>query len=532
MYRLLLVDDENDIREGLQEVIDFSSYGFEVVGEATNGLEAVQACERLEPNLVVTDIRMPLMDGLTMCRRVQKMLPTTRFIILSGYDDFEYARQAISMNCLGYLLKPISSVEFREMLEKARARLDEEFAQRRDMDRLREHFRTSLPYLREMLLSSLLTGAIGVEEAQQAARRYELPLSAQQYVLAMIRPQEIAQSQESIHEPELLYFAMMNIAQEILQAHTTAHVFHYHGELAALMLLDSAEEDAFPACVDWLEEMRQTAGHYLETRVLVGVSAPVRRLEHLHSCAEQALSALDQCAILDDGSLLCVTDLEPGSQRRLAIGDLYQRRLGKALKLGDMEDVRSILEGLLGECREAKPTPAMYRAYLLEICMMLLRTARDVSVEIDLSACLDQLMTCPPPEQAFRLLMEMSTRFSAQVTEDRASSSRLLARQAEEYLAANYQDPELTMEKLCGQLHISPSYFSVLFKREIKKTFVQYLTELRMDKAMSLLTSTEMKTVQIAREVGIPDPSYFSYSFKKSFGISPSQARKREGTAL
>ena len=157
--------------------------------------------------------------------------------------------------------------------------------------------------------------------------------------------------------------------------------------------------------------------------------------------------------------------------------------------------------------------------------MMLLRTARDVSVEIDLSGYLDQLMNCPPPEQAFKLLMEMSQRFSAQVTEDRASSSRSLARQAVEYMAANYRDPELTMEKLCG-------HFSVLFKRETKKTFVQYLTELRMDKAMSLLTGTEMKTVQIAQEVGIPDPSYFSYSFKKSFGISPSPARKREGATL
>ncbi len=311
-----------------------------------------------------------------------------------------------------------------------------------------------------------------------------------------------------------------------------AHVFHYHGELAALILLESKEESAFPACVDWLEEVRQAVSHYLEICAMVGVSAPVMRLDHLHSCAVQALSALDQCAILDDGALLCSTDLEPGSQQRLVIGDLCQRRLGKALKLGDMGDVRCILEGLLSECREAKPTPAVYRAYLLEICMMLLRTARDVSVEIDLSGYLDQLMNCPPPEQAFKLLMEMSQRFSAQVTEDRASSSRSLARQAVEYMAANYRDPELTMEKLCGQLHISPSYFSVLFKRETKKTFVQYLTELRMDKAMSLLTGTEMKTVQIAQEVGIPDPSYFSYSFKKSFGISPSQARKREGATL
>ena len=180
MYRLLLVDDESEIREGLQEVVDFASYGFEVVGEAANGLEALQACERLAPDLVVTDIRMPLMDGLTMCQRVQKALPTTRFMILSGYDDFEYARQAIRMNCLGYLLKPISSTEFREMLAQARVKLDEEFAQRRDLNRLREHFRTSLPYLREMLLSSLLSGAVSAQEALQAAGRYGLPLEAEQ----------------------------------------------------------------------------------------------------------------------------------------------------------------------------------------------------------------------------------------------------------------------------------------------------------------------------------------------------------------
>lgn len=529
MYRLLLVDDESDIREGLQEVVDFASHGFEVVGEAANGLEAAQACERLQPDLVVTDIRMPLMDGLTMCRQVQKKLPTTRFIILSGYDDFEYAQQAIRMNCLGYLLKPISSTEFRDMLDQARGKLDEEFAQRRDMTRLKAHFRTSLPYLREMLLSSILSGAIEKEAALQAAGRYELPLHAQQYVLALIRTRNILQGQGAIQEPELLYFAMINIVQEILQTHALAHVFHYHGDVAALILLDSQEESAFATCMDWLEEMRQTVCHYLETQVLVGVGAPVRRLEHLHTCAVQALSALDQCAIMDDGALLCVTDLEPGSRRSLTIGELCLRRLSNALKLGDMEGVQDILAGLLAECRETKPTPAMYRTYLLEIGVTLLRAAQDVSADIDMAGELEQLMCCPPPEQAYRMLTDMTARLSTQVTENRASSSRLLARQAEDYLASHYQDPELTMEKLCGQLHVSPSYFSVLFKRETKKTFVQYLTVLRMDRAMSLLTGTELKTVQIAQEVGIPDPSYFSYSFKKCFGISPSQARKREG---
>ena len=110
----------------------------------------------------------------------------------------------------------------------------------------------------------------------------------------------------------------------------------------------------------------------------------------------------------------------------------------------------------------------------------------------------------------------------------RKTSSRLLAAQAEEYLQEHYTQPDLALEKLCLHLHISPSYFSMVFKKETKKTFLQYLTELRMNRALTLLSSTELKTAQIARQVGLPDPSYFSYCFKKHFGFPPSQARKRK----
>jgi two-component system response regulator YesN len=284
--------------------------------------------------------------------------------------------------------------------------------------------------------------------------------------------------------------------------------------------------------VGWLDEARQTIDYYLQTKVLIGVSAPFKKLEHLVSGARQALSALDQCSIWDDQQVLCVTDLEPGSRMELVACDLALRRLSNALKLGQMDGIEAILKGLMDECRESKPTPKVYKGYLLEIFMTLMRTARDMSLDSEIDSLsgessLEALMRCPPPDQAHAMLMALCAQFSASIQENRASSSRLLVREAAEYLEGNYADQGLTIEKLCGRLHISLSYFSVLFKKETKKTFVQYLTELRMDKAMTLLTGTEMKTVQIAQAIGIPDPSYFSYSFKKHFGISPSQARKR-----
>lgn len=159
MYKLMLVDDESEIREGLREVIDFESLGFEVVGEAANGVAGLQMAESLTPDLIITDIRMPLMNGLHMCQKIRDLLPTAQFILLSGYDEFEYARQAIEVKALGYLLKPISSKEFVEMLKEARRRLDEAAQERANIQQLKQSYQTSLPFLRESLLASLMAAA-------------------------------------------------------------------------------------------------------------------------------------------------------------------------------------------------------------------------------------------------------------------------------------------------------------------------------------------------------------------------------------
>lgn len=490
-------------------------------------------CERVKPDLVITDIRMPLMDGLTMLHQIKKIIPTTRFIILSGYDEFEYARQAIAANCLGYILKPISSAEFAELLSEAKQKLDEEFAQRRDLIRLQQHFETSLPLLKGALLCSLLSDGLTREEAFEMAQRYHMPLDAGQYLVAFIRIDSLSSTQDSIKDPELLNFAVMNVAKEILEAYTPMHLFHYHGLIAVLLLLNQNEQ-AFSDAVAWLDEARKTIDHYLHIKASIGISAPCVRIEHLANASRQALSALDQCTLLEDRAMVCITDLEPASHSELVFSEQDQRLLSNGLKMGDTQKLEEVIAALIGECREAKPTPKMYKTFLLEIFMTLLRAARDMSVDLEMSEehVLEALMTCPPFEQAQDTLNRICRQFAAIVKESKATSTRFIAQQALNYIALNYADEDLSLEKLCRHLHVSPSYFSVLFKKETKKTFVQHLTEQRMDKAMSLLTTSPLKTVQIAQQVGIPDPSYFSYSFKKHFGLSPAQVRRQsEGGA-
>lgn len=533
MYKLILVDDESEICQGLREIVPFESLGFTVVGEAGNGVEALQLCETMEPDLIITDIRMPLMDGLTLCRHVRAILPTAQFIILSGYDDFEYARQAIEVKTMGYLLKPISSAEFIEMLKNAKAALDQEFLRRRDIRRLQEHFRDSLPLLREMLLSSLLSGGIPADAALAGAQKYGVRLDADRFAVALLKIGE--EGAGGIEDPSLRLFAVRNILCEVLEKYRDAsdfHVFMHNGLLALLLLLG---EDSSPAlALSQLEEARKTVRHYLRCPLFIGVSAFGWPLSRVPAAASQAQTAMDQCALGGEEQVLCITDIEPFSGQDLLVDELLLRRMVNSVKAGDAAQAETALHSLMDACRVGRFSPKAYQTYLMEIFMSFVRIVPELSLEWeDLGTRFDDLMrlffqSCPTVDEAQEALSRLLSILMNAIQSHRKTSSLMLAAEGEKYLQENYAQPDLTLEKLCLHLYISPSYFSMVFKKETRKTFHQYLTALRMDRALTLLSSTEFKTAQIAERVGLPDPSYFSYCFKKHFGFPPSQARKRK----
>ena len=536
MYKLILVDDESEICQGLREVVPFESLGFTVVGEAGNGVEALRLCEALSPDLIITDIRMPLMDGLTLCRKARALLPTAQFIILSGYDEFEYARQAIEVKTMGYLLKPISSSEFMDVLRSAKVTLDEEFSRRRDTLRLKEHFRESLPLLREMLLTSLLSGGVSAQEARSSAEKYEIPLAAQRYAVALLRMDE-NESEEGINDLELRRFAVRNILCEVLAErvpNTPPQVFIHNGMLAVLLLFPHWGDSAFAQMVAHLEDARKSIRYYLHCSLYIGVSAGCESLSAIPAAARQALTALDQCTLRQEEQTLCITDIEQAGSAALAIDEFSLRQLINSMKAGEAEQAQRALRGLMNTCRSTPPSPKAYQTYLLEILMSFLRAISELSLESKaLDSAIDRCTqsffhACPTVDEAEDWLLRLLQLMMEAIQSQRLTSSLKLAAEAERYLQENYADADMTLEKLCLHLHISPSYFSMVFKKETKKTFHQYLTELRMNRALTLLSSTELKTAQIAQQTGLPDPSYFSYCFKKHFGFPPSNARKRK----
>ncbi len=537
MYKLLLVDDESEIREGLREVIPFNELGFEVAGEAANGVEALALCESLQPDLIITDIRMPLMDGLTLCRNVRRTAPAAQFIILSGYDDFDYARQAIENKAMGYLLKPISAMEFTEMLKGARMTLDEAARQRSDVRRLRQHFHQSLPLLKESLMASLLSGEMSREEALSHASRYGLDLASPFYAVCMMHIGRET-GEDRIDDPELLPFAVMNIAGEVLGNYHKCHLFHFGGKVAALLALDEDTPESFSAVQNHIEEARKTVVHYLSCELFVGISTPCRDIATLPAAARQAISALDQSVLSLADHALCVTDIERGSNTDLIMDEYRLRQLSNYIKLGEKKRAEDHLRALMDRCRRDKPSARAYQTYLMELFMAFVRMVPGMSPEAgDYDEDFDKLTKAIfrrglSVDEAEASFLKLLRRQADAAGDSRRNSGLLLSSAAMDFLKVNYEKDDLSLETLCQHLHVSPSYFSAVFKKETRKTFHQVLTELRMDKALHLLSSGDLQTAQVAQAVGLPDPSYFSYCFKKHFGFPPSRARKnREGKA-
>lgn len=535
MYKLILADDEAEIRQGLKEVVPFEKMGFQVVGEAANGVEALQLCEQLEPDLLITDIRMPLMDGLTLCRRVREMLPATEFVILSGFDDFEYARQAIEVKTMGYLLKPISSEEFSAMLLDARVSLDEAFGRRRDVSMLKEYFRESLPVLREMLFGALLTGEISPESALKSAARYGETLEAPGYAVARVRLGEEAVA-AGIEDPELRMFAVRNVLCEVLSeraADYQLNVFMHGGAPAILYRLQGADGKALAQCVTHLGEALKTVRHYLDCPLYIGVSATVVGLDRIADAARQAQDALNRCVLSGQPQVMCFSDIRPDAADEVRTDDRELRRLGNAVKAGDPQQARAAFAALMEVCSYSRISPRAWQVYLMEIFMCFIRICSELSLPRDsLDEHMERLTQlilrhCPTVEDARDALRNALEAILEAAENQRVTSSRQLAAEAESYLRQNFSDADLSLEKLCMHLHISPSYLSMVLKKETKKTFHQILTELRMDRALTLLTASELRTADIAAQVGLPDPSYFSYCFKKHFGYPPSRARRK-----
>ncbi|MBD2870863.1 response regulator [Paenibacillus arenilitoris] len=541
MYKVLLVDDEADVRDGLVHEIDWEACGFAVAGTAENGKEAMELAERLEPDVVITDISMPFTDGLQLSEWLRVHCPLAKIVILTGYDEFDYARQAIRLSVDEYLLKPFSSDSFTELLLKIKGKIEAEVAEREDVRQLKEHYRTSLPLLRETFLASLLTRKLPRSKIEEKAKNYGLRLFGARYAVAVIAlhpPDEDgdAGAEHSLRNSgdlDLMLHAMLNIAKELWEQQNLGSAFIHQDGIALLAVDEHGREEAWlRGMQETLETILKSIVHYLKLPVTIGVGSIVGDLADVKDSFGDALAALDYRLVLGSGKVIFIHDVEDRSLGKLRFDELKEQALVRSLKVGTAEELGEAVDAVFCELRQSSYAYSDMQVYLLEAVTAVMRTAKDADINLDELYGTGfqphaEIFKFSGLQEAQRWFLEFCLRVMKHISSKRQHAYKDIVEKAIRYTKEHYGDPDISIQKLCARLHISTGYFSGVFKKEVKMTFVQYLLHIRMEAAMELLRTTELKAFEIAERVGFADPNYFSFSFKKQVGVSPKEYRSR-----
>lgn len=532
LYRIILVDDEEEVRKGIIRKIDWETLGFQVVGDAENGQDALEKIEQLEPNVVMTDIRMPYMDGLTLTSWIRQKYPSVKVLIFSGFDDFEYAQQAIKLNVTEYILKPVNVEELTQILNRVRENLDQEIEQRRDVDRFRESYLNSLPILRELFLNDMVRGNMPAEDIRQKLEEYKIDiLGAEKWLTAVINVENETAEETGLtlhQEKELIPISVKSLLEDNLKDYCRFTAFNSAVGITLIAAVDGEKKQT--SLIDLLGDICKEIKRILQVTVTIGIGYFCMDLEQLPAAYQSAVDALGYQEIVGTGNIIYINDMEPVSRGKLQLETRDEADLIAAVKFGTREKIEAAARSFASRMESARVHMRQQQVYQMSIINCLIRLMQQQDLDLGAMFGTDEMYgkviygNMKPEEFAF-VITEVGCRMNEAMNRERDKTAKKVILEAKQYILDHYQDPELSVDVMCRQLHMSPAYFSTVFKRETGQTYIAYLTEVRLDKAVELLNTTDDKTYVIAQKVGYQEQNYFSYVFKKRFGISPTKFR-------
>lgn len=534
LYRIMVVDDEEEIRMGIIKKIDWEYNGFVVVGDAENGQDALEKAEKLQPDVIMTDIKMPFMDGLELGKRLSESMPSTKIIVFSGCDDFEYAHAAIKINVIEYVLKPINSIELIEVLKRLKKQLDCEYDEKRNLQTLYKHYVESLPVIREQFLVGAIEGRISENQWNEQAKKLDIEFKENYLCVAVIHADgTVTSDKENIisiqNESSLVSISIKKILDENMDKYCKFISFPYCDAVVIIGNFDEKED-----ILSFIKGINETCKIYeriMGLSISAGIGYVYDNPLEIRFSYRSAQSALDYRFILGTGKAIYIDDVEPDNSIQLQFDEKEERSMLNAIKISSEEEITEIIDKLFRKVEDSLLPFNKYRIYLMEIMTSLLKLVQAYNLDID--DIFGENFNCYSYLEIFNSIHEVKNWFINKairvnnfIKKERINSSMLLVEKAKQYVKENYNDYDISVEKLCSQLHVSPTYFSTIFKRETEMNFVNFLTIVRLEQAVRLLKTTDDKTYIIADKVGYQEANYFSYVFKRKFGVSPSKYRK------
>jgi two-component system response regulator YesN len=532
MYRILVIDDEQVVREGVSKIIDWDALGFELVGACRDGREGLDKIARLKPDVVITDICMPFVDGLELAGAIADEFPGTKTILLTGYDEFEYAQEAVKLKVHDFLIKPITAAELTEVLRDLSTQLDRERDQRRRLVHLQEQLRATLPVFRERFLHRLVGVAGHIEGAdlKHTLQLLELELPGPTYI-AMICDIDPSLSQRPTDE-HLCSMALQNILSEAADRGPQIVSFSTSAEEAVAILSVGDPTDAVSRALETAEQVADRVRREVGRTITVGIGGVASELHELSRSYDEAGTALEHRFVLGGNQIITISQVRGNSEPASSPREAEPRsRYAQAIKAGIPHETADALREVVRSLRQTTADMDYCHVVMHRVLADTLSGFEAIGVDYrDIpgigNSPFAKLSTFKTLEDMERWIVEVLDGARGVLIGRQQTQSRLKAIAAEEFIHGHYMEPDLSLRTVCRALAVSKSYLSPVFKAYSGMTLVEYLTRVRMDQAKLLLSSGDRKVYEVAEAVGFRDAHYFSLTFKKQTGRSPTDFRE------
>lgn len=541
MIKVFLVEDEMIIRNGVKNNIPWEQEGFMFVGEAGDGELAWPLIKQTKPDILITDIRMPFMDGLELSSLVRKELPDTKIIILSGYSEFDYAKQAISLGVANYLLKPINSEKLLEAVKEVAAAIEEERAQQLLVEQYRRENEENLRLEKKRLFDEIVAGSFSTKELLDKSQLLDMDLTASFYTVLFLKLISTGESHEYSNKIVEASEQVNKIAEQMprvlcFERGLEGWIFLLKGEQEEQAALQAAELEA---------KLKEMLEGYSDIRYFGGIGETVQRMRDIRRSYQSANKAFASRFFVEENQFVNTEKIDQiwlmkrqdMSLKAVDPSKINRKLVEDFLNSGVEEEAEGFVEDYFRSVGEENYRSLMFCHYLIvdmNFCACQFLERLGINTGLLPAECRDVNLYSGHMNSTEGMVQYVKKLFVETIRlRDNASRNRYqeLMAAARKYILENFRNNEFSLNQAAAMVNISPSYFSTLFRQEMGMTFVEYLTEVRLEKAKALLMCTNMRSSEIGYEVGYKDSHYFSYIFKKVCGCTPREYRtgKREG---
>ena len=541
MLKIFLAEDEVIVRETIKRMIPWENLGFELVGEAADGEMALPLLLRQKPDLLITDIKMPFMDGLTLAKVAKKEIPGLKVVILSGYDDFNYAKQAINIGVEDYLLKPITKNALIERLTEIRSRYEHEKTQKEYYEKFHREMQAYEKNSSRDFFEALVSGSMDMMEIYRRSEKLGLDIVAEAYnvlIFTMNCEEDFSGQREGYSEWEA---ESLELLEKFFSENTSAmlvrcNIFSYG------VLIKGQKETIGENTRSCVSEIQRILDRKEQKRQwFVAAGEPVERLSQIQKSYYSASRAFSQRYLYDENILYYdemasmekknVTEDDSTYLQKVDVNALNPAILQKFLSNGLLEETENFVKDYFYAIGQEPLESLVFRNYVtLNVRFSVMSFLKEIGCDtrtLEQEDTEDVLSESSKSlENAIAYAEKIISQAIALRDQNSGNKNRSILKTAVDFIDSHYTEEDMSLNKAANAANVSANHFSALFSQNMGQTFIEYLTNLRMNKAKEYLRCTSMRSSEIAGEIGYKDAHYFSYLFKKTQGMTPSDYRK------